>query len=780
MGYTFYMKTLLIYPTSRAIRVKREQLKKESGFLPTLMRIDEFEQRVILVPELIMVDSVQRVLFLQEASKFDSFHRLKINRELIRFFTKSDSILKFFEELSHEGVSFEDLIEADAYIEFEEHIEILQELFENYRNILHSKGLIDRAFLPHSYQLNREFVNTYDRFELFLEGYMSRFELSIIEQIAKDREFIVHMQTSKFNQKIQDRFISMGIEKLPEDSFVSFDLHSKKIIDTQPNNYKINAKVFSVEERLAQIPILLESIQQMVNSGIEPQDIVVIVPDEKFKDTLKLYDSLNNFNFSMGFDYNKTKTYKQLEAIYNYWHSFSDKSIELLRYYNIDRDRLNQIKSNQKIKIDDFFKTIEFIDLDLQRDIVHSRYLYFKALFSSYYISIKEWLFLWLKQLNSLTIDDIRGGKVTVMGALETRGVSFDGVVVVDFNDGIVPAIPAKDNFLNSSIRKFANLPTKNDRESLQKQIYKRVLEEAKEAVIIYSLSNNKSPASYLYELGLNIANPKEPNLKLLYPQPSQIVADSDPVIENFDATEITWSATRFKTFLTCKRKYYYQYELKLKPKRDEEINEGEFLHRVLEHLFKKQSYFDSFDSMKIAIDKLLDELLNISSPKIEYSKLLWKKKLEKFIEQQIAHFKVGWRVVQREQHIVGEIGNIKFKGIVDRIDQDTTHTLILDYKSGSITEANRTKNLEKLTDFQMSIYSELLKGKYQNMELAFVELFKGAITPISELESKTELLYEHISDIKSLDRIICDRCEDVSRCQYCDYTLLCERGEYL
>jgi RecB family exonuclease len=183
---------------------------------------------------------------------------------------------------------------------------------------------------------------------------------------------------------------------------------------------------------------------------------------------------------------------------------------------------------------------------------------------------------------------------------------------------------------------------------------------------------------------------------------------------------------------------------------------------------------------MKIAIDKLLDRLLETTSPKIAYNKLLWKKRLEKFISQQISHFKSGYRVVQREEHIVGEIGGVRFKGVVDRIDQDTTHTLVLDYKSGSITEANRTKNLEKLTDFQMSIYSELLKDRYQNMELAFVELFKGAITPISELDSKTELLYEHISDIKRLDRVICDRCEDVSRCQYCDYTLLCERGEYL
>ena len=773
------MKTLLIYPTSRAIRVKQEELREQNSFLPTLMRIDEFEKRTILTPELIMVDSFQRILFLQEASNFDLFDNLKINRELIRFFSKSDSILKFFEELSHEEVSFEDLIHSDTYVEFEEHIEILQELFENYHNILKSKKLTDRAFLPHNYQINSGFIDSYDRFELFLEGYMSLFELSIIEQIAKTKEFVIHMQTSKFNSKMQDRFIDIGIE-LPHNSLVSFDLHTKKIIETKINQQNINAKVFSVEERLAQIPILFESIQQMVNDGIPPQEIVVILPDEKFKDTIGLYDNLNNFNFSMGFDYNKTKRYKQLEAIYNYWRSFSIESIIQLKQYHIDIDKLYSISPTQKTTVDDFFDFIGFVDLDLNRDIVEKQYLYFKKIFTSYHFPIKEWLFLWLRQLNSLSIDDIRGGKITVMGALESRGVSFRGVVIVDFNDGIVPSIPAKDNFLNSSIRKFANLPTKNDREALQKQIYKRLLEQSDKSVIIYSLSNNKSPASYLYELGLNLGEPKEPNLEILYSQKSQIVEPIEPIIEDFDATKIVWSATRLKTFLLCRRKYYYIYEQKLKPKEDDELNEGAFLHKLLEQLFKQQSFFDNYKSMKIAIDKLLDTILETTSPQIAYYKLLWKAKLVKFIQQQIAHFKAGYRVIEKEKQIIGEINSIKFKGVIDRIDQDTTHTMILDYKSGSITEANRTKNLEKLTDFQMSIYSELLKNQYSNIELAFVELFNGRITPITELEQKTELLYEHISDIKSLDRVICEKCEDVSRCQYCDYTLLCERGEYL
>ncbi|SFV61891.1 FIG00388203: hypothetical protein [hydrothermal vent metagenome] len=775
------MKTLHIYPTARAIRNRQQELRESNALLPTLMRIDEFERKAIVLPELTMVDSLQRVLLLQKGAKFDSFEGLKINRELVRFFTRSDSILKFFEELVYENVNFSDLVEGDAYVEFGEHIDILEELLENYRRLLTDRGLTDRVFIPQSYKLNLGFIDGFDSFELHLEGYMSHFELKIIEEIAQFKPFIIHMQISKFNKKIQERFLDLGVEKLEEDSFVSFELQSKKVISSKKNRLSINANIFSVEERLAQIPIVLESIQNMVDRGIPPEEIVLILPDESFKDTIKLYDRLNNFNFAMGFDYSKTKSYKQLDAIYQYWQSFSDESIVLLKKYEIDRAKLNEITPSQKSDVEQFFQIMAIFDLDLKRTVVEESWLHFKRVFKKEQMSLKNWLFLWLKQLNKLTLDDVRGGKVTVMGALETRGVSFQGVVVVDFNDGIVPAIPAKDNFLNSSIRKFANLPTKNDREALQKQLYKRILEEAKKATIIYSTSNNRSPASYLYELGLGLGEHIQPNLELLYAEPNQVIAEYDPVIENFDASATVWSPTRLKTFLSCKREYYYRYKERLKPKEDNEINEGQFLHKVLENLFKEQKFFTSVDDMKSKLNRLLDQLLETTSPKIAYSKLLWREKLTKFIENQIYHFKAGWRVVEREKQIVGEIGGLRFKGIVDRVDKSDKQTLILDYKSGSIKEANRTKNLEKLTDFQMSIYHELLKDNYQNIELAFIELFNsGGIVPITALSEKTELLYETISEIKGMNRVVCERCEEISRCQYCDFTLLCERGIYL
>jgi len=507
----------------------------------------------------------------------------------------------------------------------------------------------------------------------------------------------------------------------------------------------------------------------------------VILPDERFKSMLHLYDHLNNLNFAMGFDYDQTPTYKRLFAIYQHWKHYRRETYALLREYGVDLEPLQAINPKVEVEVRDFFEALEPFGMDMEREVVLERRHYFVRLFGREKHTLLTWLFLWLEVLRLVRLDDVRGGKVTVMGALETRGVHFEGGVIVDFNDGIVPAIPAKDAFLNSSLRQFANLPTRSDREALQKQIYKRLLEEAKCATIIYALSNNKMPTGYLYELHLGEGIPKAVDMAILYPSKDLPTPFEDPRIEQFDARAITWSATRLKTFLSCRRKYYYRYVQKIQPKPSEEFNEGAFLHRLLERLFVERDTFANSQEMQGEIARLLESMIEEESPKMAYLKQLWRTKLEGFVSQQITHFASGWRVVDRERHIVGEIGGVRFKGVIDRMDQCDTQTLVLDYKSGSITEANRTKNLEKLTDFQMSIYATLLAPHHAHLTLAFLEIFKeGKITPITALEEKTARLHEVIEELKSMREVVCSRCEEVSLCQYCDYTLLCGRGVYL
>ncbi len=804
------MNQLHIYPTSRALRTISQSQKTQDGFLPTLMRMDEFEQRAMLLKNKIQIDPLQRILLLREAASFHAFTKetsvgrfedLKLDLSLVRFFTKSDALFKFFEELAGEEVDFQTLTEADAYAEFGTHLKILERLLHNYHTLLEGKGLIDKAFIPQCYKINEGFVKSYENIEIHLEGYLSHFELGLLERIATLVPLSIHYTTSHFNYKMQERFEEMGV-KLPNDSHCHFSLSEKKVLIHEPNRQKTEAEVYAVEERQEQIALAFTHIEQMVQSGMDPEEIVLILPDERFKEHFTLFDTHNNLNFAMGYDYSNGRIYKSLEALYRYWQSREVESKRLLERYGFDSEVLDTLYSAKKTGVADFFALIDGLGLhesplldgkkienakidngkeEKFNERVQEKYVHFSKVLESQTLPTTEWLFLWLKSLSQVTMDDVRGGMITVMGVLETRGVSFKGVVIVDFNEGVVPASSSKDQFLNSQVRAFANLPTKHDREALQKQYYKRLLEQAEVAVILYSSSDNKLPSKFLYELGLDKAKQTQAQFDLLYAQPSQLQTQADPKVEAFDATVITWSASRLKTFLDCKRKYYYRYIQKLQGKPEEELNEGAFLHSLLDHLHREKNSYTSKEEMQKNIDILLDKLLPYNDAKTNYQKLLWKAKLKGFVESQVAHFKADWKVVEREKEFQSTIGGLKFKGRIDRIDQNATHTLVLDYKSGSTKEAQKSKNIETLNDLQMSIYQQMLSTKYPNITLAFVKLFEdGEIEEIKALEEKNERLGDVIVELKQTKSFVAEKCEDLQKCKWCEFTLMCGRGEYL
>ena len=770
------MKKLLIYPTARAIREALEQHKSSSGFIPNFIRIDEFENRAIVLENCSKIDTIKRIFYLKESIDFKEFEKLKIDKDLLKFYTKSDAIFKFFEELSLEGVSFERLRDADAYSEFKEHLDILEQLLLNYKNRLAKDNLTDKAFIPNDYRLNQGFINEYSSYELYLEGYLSNFEFELISEIAEIKPFFIYITTSKFNQKIQDRFAKIGIE-LENNSHIKIDISNKKIISSTANQNILNTQIYRVDERIEQIPLLFEKIEDMVQSGISPDKIAILVPDESFKDLLYSYDKLHNLNFAMGFEYSKSYSYKNLHTIYSYLSTYDDKYKKLLLKYNhqIDLDKIITFNSNTKISIIEFISILKNLKLLDTNDKVKEKIAYLEIIFNNTISSFREWLFIYLKVISTITNDDIRGGKVTVMGVLESRGIEFDGVIILDFNDDIVPSISSKDRFLNSSVRAFASLPTKADREALQKHYYKRVLEKAKQSVIIYPIAQNRLLSRFAYELGLNQINSHTPDISLLYNTTNQIPKDIDPIID-FNANSFVWSATRLKSFINCKREFYYKYILKIKPKDNDTFSEGRFLHQLLEKLI---------DNDMSGIENRLNILLDTSLGKLPsdtLKKIIYRDKILKFINFHEIHFKnQGYEVLSKEHQIDGVIGGLRFKGVVDRLDKKDDEAVVIDYKSGSTSSANRSKNLEKLDDFQMSIYYYLLKDKYPNISLMFLKILDdNPIEYIKLLDEKNILLLEHIEYLKNRREIIAQKCEDLTKCKYCDYRLICERGEYI
>ncbi len=785
------MSILHIYPTSRAIREFLASSAGSSEMPPALMRMDEFEKRVAVVPGRAMVDPLQRIVLLRKAAGFEEFESLKIEKEILRFYSGSGDIFKFFEELAWELVDMDILKNSDVYAEYAEHIDILERLRENYRAILSQRALSDKMFIPSEYRLNEKFLGAFSRIVVHIEGYPSRFELRLLKEASSYIEVWIEMRTSRFNEKVVERFGEMGID-LPPESELLFDMASGEIITARKIPMKIEAEVLAVGERFEQIATALAKIEEMIDDGMAPEKIALILPDESLSKAMRIYDRAGNLNFAMGFDYCQKAACKILRNLDIYWRRRDECAEDMLRSCGVE-PLSEELSPTSVMGVDSFLEWLsdphkawnlleKSIETDTDGSDTDEAAFRFARVFATERFSLREWLFLWLRQIDNIRQDDVGGGRVTVMGVLETRALEFEGVVIVDFNEGRVPAPVGKERFLDSRVRKMAGLPLRSDREAMQKQYYARVLEKSRKNVIIYVASDSTLPSRFVYELGLNEGRAVTVDADAFYPGRSDTsVTVPDPVVRGFDASRLQWSPTMLKIWLSCKRRFYYRYIEKLQEKREEEINEGRFLHEALRVLFSENGAFDDEKEMSEKLEAVISGMLGEKSARARYLEKLWSEHLRAFVAVQVKHFREGWIVEQCEMPIKGEIGGLGFAGKVDRIDRRGDETMILDYKSGSIAAANRTRNLEKLEDFQMSIYQTIVSHIYPDPQPFFVKLFEnGTFEPYSAPEEKNAILMEHIRELVETESFEALRCEELNKCRYCPYALLCERGEYL
>jgi len=135
---------LLVFPTSRSIREHLDKDNLSNTLLPTITTIDEFFKKSLFFENKKIIDEEQRFLYLNEAVKNVNLSALGISSSFNAFLKQSDYIYRFFLEISSENVSIESIITADTYSYYEEHLEILIQIYKNYLNILEKNNAIDK------------------------------------------------------------------------------------------------------------------------------------------------------------------------------------------------------------------------------------------------------------------------------------------------------------------------------------------------------------------------------------------------------------------------------------------------------------------------------------------------------------------------------------------------------------------------------------------------------------------------------------------------------------
>ncbi len=776
-----------VLPTSRAIRDSRLQIDSKTLFLPSYITMGEFISKLTLVKGFRPVDDDTRVLLLLKAADFKSFENLQIDRNFFTFTKNSSYIFKFFEELSAERYEIDNLASSDIYAEFEEHIEILTQLFERYEKLCLEAKVLDKIFLPKLYTFNENYARSLKNVELKIDGHLTNFEFELLDKAKEYCKIDVIFTTTRFNTKMQSKFADIGIEleagyeykiSINENSIISKD----KIV----NNKNITCQSFS--EKVLQVAYVKQKVYEYIHKGYNPDKIAVIVPDEKFATMLKSFDNIGNFNFAMGHPFSQSSFYKKLDATLEYIDQ--DSKENLARIKRVGEELYAQLhkiiyKKADEVELLNYLIGLKehISDTDELKIYEDELYQFNRVISVMSDMSVKSVLSVFMQRLASRSIDDVYGGKITVMGVLESRSIEFDGVIIVDFDDSNVPKRSQKDMFLNTQIREMTNLPTSIDRQNLQKHYYEMLINNSKEVAISYVKSAESSGSRFLKQLGIkedNKYDEKKVSNILFAKEALKHKVDEKDIVEKYDFRSSPLSASKLKTYLTCKRKFYYKYiehitSHDIPTDMIEQYEIGNIVHTALNEVYTKKPSYTDVKELQLDVERAFDENTDKSSEIERYFISLQKAKMKEFSAIEVARFNDGWVVESCEVSKTCEFAGLTLTGQIDRIDLRENELYVIDYKTGNFPIYNKN-NFTEATDFQLEFYYLLVKDKAEHIYCAYYDLNKNELVKEAFLEEKLAVLESNIKDMLAREEINFEKCEDEKNCLFCEYKVMCGR----
>jgi ATP-dependent helicase/nuclease subunit B len=733
----------------------------------------------------------QRVLFLSEAIKNTNIQKLGISDNFTKFLKQSDYIYRFFLELASEKVEIKDIQNVDTYDFYLEHLQILETIKTNYINILEKNSYVDRINLDNHYKINENFLKKFEEIELYFEGYFTKVEFEIVEKISKFINVKINFYSNTYNQRSLEVFKNMNID-LKIDFNYKIDLTNKLVLQEEKNKKNLQSlEIKGFSSRLNQIAYIKDSIVKSVQKGVNPSRIALVLPDETFASYIQLFDTEKYFNYAMGKTIKNTNLYQVAYAIYSYLSEDDIKHISNLDFLKLDKNFIDKnIKSiwNKKASKENFEFISDFIKSKDDSAELLEKYdeLLYKLniiVFSNdNVILLKDVYKIFLQKLVKLTLDDINSGKVTVLGLLETRAVEFDTVIICDFNESFIPKISVKDKFLSTKLKQLSNLPTQFDRESLQKYYYKRLIDSSKNVFVTYVNSDTNQISRFANELfDKHIKTDTNDNAykHILYDN-HKIKYIEEEIIAKIDLSKFTWSATSFKTYLQCKRKFYLQYVLKLKEHtislKPKAYELGDIIHSILEDYYTldENNIELSFEKIEFLFNKYKS-----SNPFLILDLEIWKKKLYEFYlldKERLTHRKI----IALEKSFSCEFEGIQIKGVIDRIDSYEDKYEVIDYKTSATLSVDTLKNYDKTDDFQLEFYYLAMSEMYKTgkIEAYYYDLNNTQLINEIALDKKLELLCEKFNELKEISKneISFSKCEDKTNCTYCAYSIICNR----
>ena len=800
--------------------------------LPSVLTIHELFLKITYSYDVFLPKNMRDFFILQALHNVKRNKKITTNNSFLTFdesfstFLEFSSILlSFYDELiAHKiPITLTNLLkfcEIDTYDEYANQLEFLAEIYSEYQILLESNGLRDSLYshtIKQNYKISTQFLESFSAVYIELEGFITPLQYEILEQAAKSVAIFLYFTTDLYN--ISNFTILQ--QPLEIHRKYIYGIHNKKLLcikDTLVDVNTINLYKTQKSFNQANLAIFLayKWQQQILNNEASENDFALILPNESFCNHLITLDSGNLFNFAMGIPVTSLEEYNVLEKIYMYFLEHKIFCIEVLMQYIqssapikqtghldtvlsmclpnsyiIENPQLEQLEDILRILFESYTTLLtQGITILAELKLVAQ-----KSFFSIRELNFEQLFILFMRDFSTLKKDDIHGGKIRVMGTLEARNLSFKEVLILDFTDDYIPNVAHEDVFLNSKIRSFYGMPTRQDKENIYKHHYYNIIKNSQIIHICYVMNHEKMPSNMLLELHCNLEDSQNIDQHYTYYDESKsyIPYFYDEEYPTFHDSACQISATSLNVYKDCVRQFYFRYIENLI---DEDTQTTNTSIGLLIHEWLRIAYGDflkkelTLQDMQIIENTFFQQYNNFSNDFLQQSGrnedfgidiatyieldsvIMAMRNFFAYEKQRVQSQTI--RILALEEHFELSIHNHTCTGCIDRIDMVEDKIIIIDYKTGNTTPSKK--------DLQMPFYyfcaaNMEFFNPYKDYDIQCAYYMVKSAT--LKFLPQSQLLHGHKEIMKIIQTFGKNNkmTDIISICAKCNYAILCNKA---
>lgn len=379
-------------------------------------------------------------------------------------------------------------------------------------------------------------------------------------------------------------------------------------------------------------------------------------------------------------------------------------------------------------------------ELDLVADTLNKEFIY------RYYLGIsrlkaldipmrKETCLRLLSQITSSITIPFKGEPLAglqVIGSLEVRALDFDNLVILSVNEGQFPSTAQNNSLIPYNLRVGFGLPTYELHDAIAAYHFYRSIYRAKNVWLIYDtrteglksgeVSRFVKQLEFHYNIGLDksvvssVPLLDEAGSTIAVRKSSEVM---QKLIEAFvdDNSGKTLSASAINSYIACPLQFYWQYVEGIRE--EEEVEEsieastfGTIFHDTMEELYAP--YLGEIVSEEI-IGKIMKDSGRIEEvireqfaknriKEIVGRNIIIKEVIKKYVlitlqeDKKYAPFTymAGEETFRHKIELPNGM-KVKFKAVIDRIDEVAGSLRVIDYKTGSVEVPGANVGIKEL-----------------------------------------------------------------------------------